>query len=89
MHEWRIGREIVPQGAVVQRPGPDGLREYHSPGGGLPGGERHPGGSRSRQDQEYILSAKIIPFKLKGEITALHSFKRKKPHRTIGNAPVL
>jgi hypothetical protein len=74
---------------VAQCPGPDGLCEHYASGRSVPRGERHPGGVRPCQDQEYILSAKIIPFKLKGEITALHSFKRKKPHRTIGNAPVL
>ena len=69
---------------MVQRPGPDGICEHYAPGRGVPRGERHPGGVRPRQDQEYVLSAKIIPFRLKGEITALHSFKIKKASQIDG-----
>jgi hypothetical protein len=35
-------------------------------------------------DKKDVLSSKIIPFRLKGEITALHSFKIKKASQIDG-----
>ena len=70
--------EILPEGIVAQCPGPNGLREHYARGRGVPQGERHSGGVHPRQDKENILSGKIIPFKIRGVVTALHTFDIKK-----------
>jgi hypothetical protein len=72
---------------MAQCPGPDGIREHHGPGRGVPRGERYSGGDRPCQNKGDTLSCKIIPFKIKGEVTALHSFSIKKPHSKMGNGP--